>query len=194
MKDKLLFATSNQNKLMEVQKKIGDQFIIKDLKSIGFNGEIPETQDTIEGNAVQKATFIYEKYQINCFAEDTGLEIEALNGEPGVYSARYAGDQKSNEDNIELVLHKLKDIKNRNARFKTVLAYIENGDISTFEGIIYGTITTGKSGDKGFGYDPIFLPDGYDQTFAELSIETKNTISHRALALQKFIQYLHKKS
>lgn len=190
MRDKLLFATSNKNKLLEVRKKIDHDFDIEDLTSIGCTEEIPETQDTIEGNAIEKASYVYKRYGINCFAEDTGLEIEALNGEPGVFSARYAGEHKSGDDNIDLVLAKLKGIKNRKARFRTVLAFIEAGTVTTFEGIINGTITMERKGMEGFGYDPVFKPEGFDRTFAELPMDIKNSISHRARALQKFIDYI----
>ncbi len=187
---KLVFATNNKHKLEEVRKILGNQFEILSLKDINCFEEIPETQKTIEGNASQKAHYIYNKYKTNCFADDTGLEIEALNGEPGVYSARYAGEHCSFEDNVEKVLKKLSGIPNRKARFKTVISLIIDKKEYQFEGIINGTITTEKHGTSGFGYDPIFLPDGYDKTFAELSSEEKNKISHRGLATRKLINFL----
>jgi len=187
---KLVFATNNKHKLREVQDILGDKFKILSLKDINCREEIPETHNTIEGNASQKARYIYEKYKLNCFADDTGLEIEALNGEPGVYSARYAGINCSFEDNVEKVLKKLSGIPNRKARFKTVISLITDKTEYQFEGIINGSITNEKHGTSGFGYDPIFLPDGYNKTFAELSSEEKNKISHRGLATQKLIKFL----
>lgn len=190
MKPSLLFATGNPNKLTEVRYKLGDQFEILSLDSIDFTGDIPETQATIEGNAIQKAQYIYDRYQIPCFAEDTGLEIDSLGGKPGVYSARYAGPQKSAEDNMALVLQQMKGHENRSARFKTVIAYIDHGQIHTFEGILPGRIAHQKIGDQGFGYDPIFIPHQYNQTFGELSAEIKSKISHRAIAVERFIQFI----
>lgn len=187
---KIIFATANQNKADEIQKIMPSEIEILSLKDIGFEGDIPETQPTIEGNAIQKANYIVEKFHQNCFADDTGLEVEALNGEPGVYSARYAGEERDNEKNIDLVLEKLKSEENRKARFKTVIALSIDGNLKTFEGIVEGEIIKEKRGTQGFGYDAVFLPDGYDKTFAELSMDEKNNISHRARAIQKMIDFL----
>lgn len=187
---KLVFATNNKHKLEEIREILGNKFEILSLKDIHFFDEIPETQNTIEGNASQKAHFIYDKYNINCFADDTGLEIDALNGAPGVYSARYAGDNCTYEDNVQKVLKKLEGINNRKAQFKTVISLIINDIEYKFQGIIKGYITENKRGKTGFGYDPIFLPEGYDKTFAELSSREKNKISHRGLATQKLFNFL----
>lgn len=187
---KLVFATNNKHKLEEVREILGNKFEILSLKDIHFFDEIPETQNTIEGNASQKAHFIYDKYNINCFADDTGLEIDALNGAPGVYSARYAGDNCTYEDNVQKVLKKLEGINNRKSKFKTVISLIINDIEYKFQGIIKGYITENKRGKTGFGYDPIFLPEGYDKTFAELSSREKNKISHRGLATQKLFNFL----
>ncbi|NPA68827.1 MAG: non-canonical purine NTP diphosphatase [Chlorobi bacterium] len=186
----LVFATNNKHKLEEVKKILNNKFKILSLNDINCFEEIPETQKTIKGNASQKAHYIYDKYKKNCFADDTGLEIEALNGEPGVYSARYAGENCSFEDNVKKVLQKLEGIKNRKARFKTVISLIINNKEYLFEGIINGTVIDKKRGKSGFGYDPIFLPDGFNKTFAEMLPEEKNKISHRALATQKLINFL----
>lgn len=187
---KLVFATNNKHKLEEVREILGNKFEILSLKDIHFFDEIPETQNTIEGNASQKAHFIYDKYNINCFADDTGLEIDALNGAPGVYSARYAGDNCTYEDNVQKVLKKLEGINNRKAQFKTVISLIVNDIEYVFQGIIKGSVTENKRGKSGFGYDPIFLPEGYEKTFAELSSLEKNKISHRGLATQKLFNFL----
>ena len=187
---KLVFATNNKHKLEEVRKISGNQFEILSLKDINCFEEIPETQDTIEGNASQKVHFIHNKYKVNCFADDTGLEIDALNGEPGVYSARYAGENCSYEDNVQKVLEELKNESNRNACFKTVISLILNEKEYIFKGIIKGIITEDKRGNNGFGYDPVFLPEGCTKTFAELSSKEKNKISHRALATQKLVRFL----
>lgn len=187
---KLVFATNNKHKLEEVREILGNKFEILSLKDIHFFDEIPETQNTIEGNASQKAHFIYDKYNINCFADDTGLEIDALNGAPGVYSARYAGDNCTYEDNVQKVLKKLEGINNRKAQFKTVISLIVNDIEYVFQGIIKGSVTENKRGKSGFGYDPIFLPEGYEKTFAELSSREKNKISHRGLATQKLFNFL----
>ncbi len=187
---KLVFATNNKNKIKEIKHLIGNSIELLNLEDIGCLEEIPETADTIKGNAIQKAQYIYEKYGFNCFADDTGLEIEALNGEPGVYSARYAGEQKNPEDNMNKVLNKLQHIENRSAQFKTVIALIIDGKLTCFEGIVKGEITHTKSGTEGFGYDPIFKPKGYESTYSEMSIEFKNTMSHRAIAIRKLIELL----
>ncbi len=189
---KLVFATNNQHKLEEVIKIISNDFELLNLKDINCFEDIPETQDTIEGNASQKAFYIYEKYNLNCFADDTGLEIEALNGEPGVYSARYAGENCSFEDNVQKVLKNLEGKSNRKAQFKTVISLIIEGQEYQFEGIIKGTILKEKKGISGFGYDPIFQPTGYSKTFAELPAEEKNRISHRGIATKKLAEFLKK--
>lgn len=186
----LVFATNNKHKLEELQAILGDQFKLLSLKDIGCNEEIPEEQETLEGNASQKSFFVYEKYGYNCFADDTGLEIEALNGEPGVYSARYAGEEKSAEANMNKVLEKLTKINNRNARFRTVISLIINGREKQFEGIVEGAILEEKKGDSGFGYDPIFQPTDFQLSFAEMPLSEKNKISHRGRAVQKLVSYL----
>ena len=185
----LIFATANPNKVREVNDLLAE-YHVKSLKDIGCEEEIPETSPTIEGNALQKAQYVKKHYQLDCFSEDTGLEIEALNGEPGVITAHYAGPQRSAEDNMNLVLSKLANTKNRNARFKTIIALILNGETHLFEGIVNGQIATQKSGEKGFGYDPIFIPDGYETSFAEMNAEEKNKISHRARAIAKLKDFL----
>lgn len=187
---KIIFATANQNKANEIQKIVPQEIQILSLKDIGFEGEIPETQPTIEGNAIQKANFIVDKFAQNCFADDTGLEVEALNGEPGVYSARYAGEERDDEKNIDLVLEKLANQENRKARFKTVIALVIENQLHTFEGIIEGEIIKERRGSQGFGYDSVFVPNGFQKTFAELSMQEKNQISHRARAIKKMINFL----
>ncbi|NPA44332.1 MAG: non-canonical purine NTP diphosphatase [Chlorobi bacterium] len=187
---KLVFATNNAHKLEEVTKIINDDFEILSLKDIECFDDIPETQNTIEGNASQKAHYVYEKYKINCFADDTGLEIDALNGEPGVYSARYAGENCTFQDNVKKVLEKLEGVENRNAQFKTVISLIIDGKEYQFEGIIKGKILKEQKGSSGFGYDPIFQPEGYNKTFAELAPEVKNKISHRGIATSKLAEFL----
>ncbi len=186
----LVFATNNKHKLEELQAILGDKIILKSLNDIGCNEEIPEEQPNLEGNANQKSTYIFEKYGYSCFADDTGLEIEALNGEPGVYSARYAGEEKSSEANMGKVLNKLAKINNRKARFRTVISLIIDGDEKQFEGIVEGEIIEKRRGGSGFGYDPIFQPNGFEETFAEMNLEDKNKISHRGRAVQKLINYL----
>ncbi|MFO7655774.1 MAG: RdgB/HAM1 family non-canonical purine NTP pyrophosphatase [Bacteroidales bacterium] len=187
---KLIFATNNRYKFEEIKHTLGDVFQLVNLSDIGFYGEIPETHDTIEENAAEKALFIYNKFGIDCFADDTGLEIDALFGEPGVFSARYAGDNCSFDDNMNKVLEKMKGIKDRKARFRTVIALIGHGNLKTFEGCVEGEILNHKSGTGGFGYDPVFRPDGYDLTFAQMSLADKNRISHRAIAVNKLVDYL----
>ncbi len=186
----LLFATSNKNKVLEIKKVLPKEFNIKSLDDIGFCEEIPENENTIEGNAIFKANYIYKKYNLNVFADDTGLEVDSLNGKPGVHSARYAGISKNSTDNINKLLKKLKNKKNRKARFKTIIALILNSKIYTFEGVIEGIITKKPKGENGFGYDPVFIPSGYTKTFGELSIEEKNSISHRSLAMNKLIDFI----
>ncbi|MCH5328440.1 MAG: non-canonical purine NTP diphosphatase [Coprobacter sp.] len=186
----IVFATNNKHKLEEVRNIVGNTFQILSLNDISCTEEIPETENTIEGNALLKARFIKEKYGYDCFADDTGLEIESLNNEPGVYSARYAGNDHNAEKNMLKVLTKLQGIPNRKARFRTCIALLWNGNTYTFEGIVKGRITEEKQGSAGFGYDPIFQPEGYTHTFAELGDEIKNKISHRAIATQKLIAFL----
>ncbi|HEY1038869.1 MAG TPA: non-canonical purine NTP diphosphatase [Bacteroidia bacterium] len=186
----LIFASHNQNKTVEVGKKLQGNFNVLSLKDINCTEDIPETADTLEGNALLKARFVYTTYKKNCFADDSGLEIIALNNEPGVYSARYAGIEKSDEANMNKVLLELNGVTNRNAQFRTVIALILDGKEYLFEGIIKGTISTEKKGTNGFGYDPIFVPDGFSKTFAEMTLEEKNKISHRAIAVKKLANFL----
>jgi XTP/dITP diphosphohydrolase len=187
---KIVFATNNENKIKEIQSMLPNNITIVSLESIGCFEEIPETAASIEGNAIMKANYITENYGYDCFADDTGLEIEALNNEPGVFSARYAGEQRSSEDNMNKVLHLLNNENNRNAQFKTVICLNFKGKQQLFTGIAKGNITTVKIGTGGFGYDPIFQPKGHQETFAELSIQTKNQISHRGKATQLLINFL----
>lgn len=185
----LVFATNNVHKLEEVQAIVGDKFKIKSLADIDCHDDIPETGETFQENAQQKTDYLVNKYAMNCFGDDSGLEIDALNGEPGVYSARYSGSRDM-ERNIDLVLEKLGDNPNRTARFKTVISLYLNGQQYFFEGAIEGTIIKERKGEKGFGYDPIFIPNGYDRTFAEMSAEDKNAISHRSIAVSKMADFL----
>ncbi len=190
---KIVFATNNQHKLDEIREILGSQYEVVSLHDIGCTEDIPETGDTLEKNAWQKARYIFEKYHLSCFADDTGLEVEALNGAPGVHSARYAeGTDHDSEANMQKLLRELENNNNRNARFRTVIALIINDGQceQQFEGIVNGHIAYEKSGTEGFGYDPIFVPDGYEQSFAELGMEIKNHISHRARAVQKLADYL----
>ena len=187
----LVFASNNQNKIKEIQQLLPASIEILSLEAIGCHEEIPETAATIEGNAILKANYVTQKYGYDCFADDTGLEVAALNGEPGVYSARYAGEQRCAEDNMNLLLDHLADKTNRTAQFKTVIALNLNGKQELFTGIAKGKITTEKSGNQGFGYDPIFQPEGYQETFADIALETKNQISHRGKATQLLISYLN---
>ncbi len=188
---KLVFATNNKHKVDEVRKITSHHPVeIVSLAEINCFDDIPETADTLEGNALQKAHYIQEKFGLNCFADDTGLEVEALNNAPGVYSARYAGPGHDSEANMKKLLHEMEGKENRKARFRTVIALVWNGKTYTFEGIVNGTITTAKRGENGFGYDPIFIPEGYDQTFAELGDNIKNQISHRAKAVEKLDEFL----
>lgn len=203
MKKKIIFATNNQHKLDEIRAILGSSFEVVSLSDIGCHEDIPETGDTLEDNALQKAQYIFDKYHLDVFADDTGLEVDALNGAPGVYSARYAGDGHDSEANMQKLLAELGDNDQRKARFRTVIALIENRDvcpcgctsikqIHRFEGIVDGEIIREKRGGEGFGYDPIFQPEGYSQTFAELGLDIKNHISHRARATQKLAKYLLK--
>jgi XTP/dITP diphosphohydrolase len=186
----LIFATSNQNKVLEIQKILPKKFNIKSLKDLNYFEDVPENETTIEGNAIFKAKYIYEKFNINVFADDTGLEVEALNGEPGVHSARYAGTTRNSEKNIKKLLKNLKNIKNRNARFKTVIALIIDNKLHIFSGIVEGYILDSPKGNNGFGYDPIFCPNGFNKSFAELTLKEKNLISHRSLAMKKLIDFI----
>ncbi len=188
---KLVFATNNKHKLDEVRKITSRHPVeIVSLAEINCFDDIPETADTLEGNALQKAHYIQEKFGLNCFADDTGLEVEALNNAPGVYSARYAGPGHDSEANMKKLLHEMEGKENRKARFRTVIALVWNGKTYTFDGIVNGIITTTKRGENGFGYDPIFIPEGYEQTFAELGNDIKNQISHRAKAVEKLDEFL----
>ena len=189
---KLVFASNNKNKIQEIQALVPNTIQIVSLEDIGCTEDIPETADTIEGNAILKANYVTEKYGYDCFADDTGLEVSALNGAPGVYSARYAGEQKDANDNMDKLLSELKDESNRKANFKTVIALNLNGKQNLFTGIINGKIIEEKIGTNGFGYDPIFVADGFDKTFAELSMEEKSTISHRGIAVKELILFLQK--
>lgn len=189
---KLIFASQNKNKVLEVKSLMPPSVELLSLSDINFNDDIEETETTIEGNALLKARTIYTKTRMNCFADDSGLLIDALYGAPGVYSARYAGEPKNDEANLQKVLHQLSGIENRKAHFKTVMALIIDGKEYLCEGSINGTIINEKKGTNGFGYDPIFVPDGYGKTFAELDFQEKSTISHRALAVQKMMEVLQK--
>ena len=191
MKRKLVFATNNAHKLDEISAILGEKVELSSLKDIHCDIDIPETSDTLEGNAMLKAEYIYEHYGLDCFADDTGLEVEALNGEPGVCSARYAGGEGHNaEANMQKLLQNMQGVQNRKAQFRTVICLITNGKKHLFEGVVKGEIIKEKRGDSGSGYDPIFMPEGYDKTFAELGNETKNKISHRALAVEKLCRFL----
>lgn len=187
---KIVFASNNKNKILEIQSMLPESIQIVSLESIGCLEEIPETSETIEGNAILKANYITQKYGFDCFADDTGLEVEALNGEPGVYSARYAGEQRNADDNMNKLLEELLDKPNRNAQFKTVIALNLKGKQYLFSGIASGEITLEKKGTGGFGYDPIFKPTNYDETFAELSLAVKNEISHRGKATKALLDFL----
>lgn len=186
----LVFASNNKNKIKEIQLLLPETIKILSLEDIGCFEDIPETADTIEGNAILKANYVTERFGCNCFADDTGLEVEALNGEPGVYSARYAGEEKDANENMDKLLLNLNDKSNRSAQFKTVIALNLNGKQTLFTGIIKGKIIKEKIGTNGFGYDPIFVADGYTKTFAELSIEEKSVISHRGLAVKQLVDFL----
>ena len=189
----LVFATNNLHKLEEVRDILGGSFRIASLKEIECTDNIPETADTLEGNALQKARYVKDKFGYDCFADDTGLEVEALGGAPGVFSARYAGPGHDSEANMQKLLKELEGKTNRQAQFRTVVALILEGREYTFEGIVRGTILTECRGTAGFGYDPVFVPEGYAETFAEMGSEEKNRISHRARAVQKLADFLHKR-
>lgn len=192
MRKKLVVATNNAHKLEEIAAILGDEMDLLSLKDIQCYADIPETSDTLEGNARQKALYIYENYGMDCFADDTGLEVEILNGAPGVYSARYAGDGHDSEANMQKLLCELEGKENRKAQFRTAICLLQGGKEYLFEGIVRGEIIQEKRGRAGFGYDPIFVPEGYDQTFAELGNDVKNTISHRARAVEKLCLFLKK--
>lgn len=203
---KIVFATNNQHKLQEIRDILGSDYEVVSLKEIGCNVDIPETGNTLEENALQKAQYVYDHYHLSCFADDTGLEVEALDGAPGVHSARYAeGTDHDSEANMAKLLRELDGKENRKARFRTVICYIEKKDvcpcgctsikkIHQFDGIVEGHIATEKQGTEGFGYDPIFVPEGYDQSFAQLGEEIKNSISHRARAVAKLAEFLKNKN
>lgn len=190
MKRKLVFATNNAHKLEEISSILGEKVELLSLKDINCHADIPETADTLEGNAIQKAEYIYENYGLDCFADDTGLEVEALDGAPGVHSARYAGDGHNSEANMQKLLQNMQGIHNRKAQFRTVICLILDGKMHVFEGIVKGEITKEKHGTSGFGYDPIFIPEGHSKTFAEMNHDTKNKISHRARAVEKLCRFL----
>lgn len=189
--DRFCIATNNRHKLEEIQDIIGADVDLVSLADVGCFEELPETQSTLEGNSLQKAEHVFQNYKVPCFADDTGLEVEALNGEPGVYSARYAGEHKNSDDNIDLLLKKLHNSSNRKARFRTVITLVGfHEQPVTFEGIVDGTIINERRGASGFGYDPVFLPEGYTKTFAEMTLQEKSTLSHRAIAIRKLETFL----
>ncbi len=187
---KIVFATNNPNKLAEIKQLMPEGIEILSLKDINCSHELPETSDTLEDNAAQKAFYVYDNYGHNCFADDTGLEIDALDGRPGVYSARYAGPQCNAEDNIQKILGEMKGTINRDSVFRTIISLVIDGNEFQFQGEVEGQIITEKWGEMGFGYDPIFLPDGYEKSFAQMNIEEKGAISHRGIAVKKLIQFL----
>lgn len=189
MNNQLVFATQNANKIVEVSKLLTPKYQVLSLKDIGCDVDIPETGDTFADNAMLKSNYVVQNYGIDCFADDSGLEVEALNNEPGIYSARYSG-KRGDYENMMFLLHKMEGVSNRSARFKTVISLVNNGTNYLFEGIVNGKIRLAPTGDHGFGYDPIFEPDGYTQTFAEMELAEKNKISHRALAMKKLIDFL----
>ncbi len=196
---KIVFATNNTHKLREIRAILGQEFDIVSLEELGCHDDIPETSDTLEGNALQKAHYINDRYGVDCFADDTGLEVEAFDGAPGVYTARFGtingyGDSHDAEANTRCLLDKLRGIDNRRAQFRTAIALIIDGKEYLFEGIVKGEISTEKRGDKGFGYDPVFIPEDYNKTFAELGVEKKNAISHRARAVKKLSEFLNKRT
>ena len=191
---KLVFATNNQHKLRELQQILGSSIELLSLNDIGCTDEVPENQETLEGNAAEKAFYIYNKFGYNCFADDTGLEIDALGGAPGVYSARYAGSEKSASSNMAKVLREMEEINSRKARFRTVISLVIDGDEKQFEGIVDGEILREARGTEGFGYDPIFRPDGFSESFAEMDADAKNKISHRGRAVEKLVDYLKNKN
>ena len=187
---KLVFATNNRHKLDEIRAILGDKIELLSLNDINCHDDIPETADTLQGNALIKAKYIYDKFGMNCFADDTGLEVDSLNGEPGVYSARYAGEDCNPESNMKKLLNNLAGKNDRSAQFRTVIALIIEGEEKLFEGCVKGCISCEKMGDAGFGYDPIFIPEGYSESFAQMSSDMKNSISHRYRATEKLCKYL----
>ncbi|MBR4088678.1 MAG: RdgB/HAM1 family non-canonical purine NTP pyrophosphatase [Bacteroidales bacterium] len=193
----IVFATGNQHKVVEAQKALGDSFALIMPKELGLTEDIPEDGDTLEKNAIQKAEYLWNKFGKNCFADDTGLEVDALGGAPGVYTARYAGPDKGSDANMEKLLAELSAVEaregniSRTARFRTVVALIMNGELKTFEGVMEGEITRARSGSEGFGYDPVFIPQGYNCTIAEISLDEKNAISHRGKAMRALAEYLN---
>lgn len=186
----LIFATQNENKAREIQNLLPENVVVKTLREINCFDDIPEEQKTLEGNALQKARYVYQKFGVNCFADDTGLEIVALDGAPGVYSARYAGEEKDDDKNMDLVLRNLENLENRKAQFRTVIALILNGEEHLFEGLVEGKIRKEKTGSEGFGYDPIFEPEECGKTFAEMDLVEKNTKSHRGRAIKGLSSFL----
>lgn len=190
---KLVFATNNKHKLDEVRAILGNRIEVLSLNDIDCHDDIPETADTLEGNALIKARYIHDKFNVDCFADDTGLEVDALGGEPGVYSARYAGEECNSEANMNKLLHNLTGKKNRNAQFRTVIALIINGEEKLFNGIVKGNISKEKMGNSGFGYDPIFIPEGFSESFAQMTGDMKNSISHRYRATEELNNYLKNK-
>lgn len=189
---RLVLATNNKHKVSELKPLLEHRYLLSTLEQIGCAEELPETTNTLEGNSLQKAQYLFDHYKLPCIADDSGLEVEALNGEPGVYSARYAGPQRDSNDNIDLLLDNLRTHTNRKARFRTVITLIdEYGNPRLFEGIVNGTIIGERRGTDGFGYDPIFVPAGFEQTFAEMPLDEKNKISHRARAIQKLISFFN---
>ena len=190
---KLVFATNNKNKVREINALLGDKFKIYSLAEINCFDEIPETADTLEGNALQKARYVSERYGYDCFADDTGLEVKSLDGRPGVYTARYAGEDCTAEDNMRKLLQEMEGVADRSARFRTVIALIINGEEKLFEGAVEGNISEAKSGEEGFGYDPVFIPEGHSRTFAQMDLEEKNSMSHRGRAIRELVEYLSEK-
>jgi XTP/dITP diphosphohydrolase len=193
-KVQIVAATNNLHKLSEIRPLIEPDFRILSLEDIGCHEELPETMETLEGNSLQKASYVYDRYHLPCFADDTGLEVEALDGAPGVYSARYAGEQKNSNDNIDLLLSNLAAKGNRHAQFRTIITLLGIDGRHVFEGILSGTILSGRRGSAGFGYDPVFQPDGFTRTLAELTMDEKNSISHRGRAISKLVAFLKHKS
>ncbi|MGK7394816.1 MAG: non-canonical purine NTP diphosphatase [Candidatus Cyclobacteriaceae bacterium M3_2C_046] len=188
---KICFATNNLHKLKEIQALLGAQFKVLSLAQIGCREDLPETHNTLEGNSLQKAQYVFQNFHLDCFADDTGLEVNALSGAPGVRSARYAGDQKDNEANKQLLLQHLQNHSDKRARFRTVITLILNGEVHQFEGIVNGKIIDQLRGNQGFGYDPLFVPDGYNRTFAEMTLDEKGKISHRGIAVRKLVEFLN---
>ena len=186
----ICFATNNAHKVREINQLLGERFRVLSLADIGCQEELPENQTTLEGNSEEKASYVYQHYRVNCFADDTGLEVDALQGEPGVYSARYAGPQRSSEDNMRRLLRELADQPNRTAQFRTVITLWLDGQMHQFEGMVSGSIARERSGSEGFGYDPIFIPEGFTRSFADMTAEEKNQISHRGRAVRRLVQFL----